>query len=75
VVLHHQRQVAPPHRVLLGVEFAEGVRRMQFMHHMPVDVQQLAAVGPLRHVVGFPDLVEQRAGHGDSYSALGASPR
>ena len=51
----------------------EGVRRVQLVQHMPVDIDQLAAVGAPRHEVRFPDLFEQRPEHG-AHLGRGSEP-
>ena len=51
------------HRALLLLELLEGVRRVQLMQHMAVDIDEIAAVDALRDEMGVPDLVEQGAGH------------
>ena len=61
VILHRDGQVGPPHRTACLLEALEGVRRMQLMQHVTVDIDQLAAVRTPRHAMGVPDLVEQRA--------------
>ena len=64
VVLHREGEVRPPHRPLLLLQLLEGVRRVQLVQHVAVDVDQLAAVGAARDEMGVPDLVEQGFGHG-----------
>jgi hypothetical protein len=61
VILHRDGQVRPPHRTACLLEALEGVRRMQLMQYVTVDIDQLAAVRTPRHAMGVPDLVEQRA--------------
>jgi hypothetical protein len=38
--------------------------RMQFVQHVAVDIEQVAAVGALSDQVRIPDFVEQSARHG-----------
>jgi len=64
VILHRERQIGPPHRPLLLRELLEGVRRMQLVQHVAVDIDEIAAVGALGDEVGVPDLVQQGVGHG-----------
>ena len=45
VVLHREGQVGPAHRPVLLLQLLEGVRRVQLMQHVAVDVDQVAAVG------------------------------
>ena len=63
VVLHGEGQVRPPHRAVLLLQLFERVGRMQFVQHVPVDIDEIAAVGAPRHQMRVPDLVEQRRGH------------
>ena len=63
VVLHREGQVGPAHRPLLLLQLLEGVRRVQLVQHVPVDIDELAAIGALRDQMGIPDLVEQGVGH------------
>ena len=63
VVLHGEGQVRPPHRPVLLLQLLEGVRRVQFVQHVPVDIDEIAAVGAPRHQMRVPDFVEQRRGH------------
>jgi hypothetical protein len=41
----------------------EGVGRVQLVQHVPVDIDEVAAVGAPPHQVRLPDLVEQGLGH------------
>jgi len=52
------------HRPLLLFQLREGVMGMQFVQHVPIDIDQIAAVGALADAVKVPDLVEQSARHG-----------
>jgi len=42
---------------------SKGVGRVQFVQHVAVDIDQVAAIGAPRHQMGLPDLVEQGLGH------------
>ncbi len=64
VILHREGEVGPPHRPALFLERLEGVRGVQLMQHVAVDIDQLAAVDPRRHQMGVPDLLEQGFRHG-----------
>jgi len=33
------------------------------VQHVPIDIDELAAIGALRHQMGLPDFLEQREGH------------
>src|SRR5262249_1464693 len=63
VVLHREGEVGPPHWTVLLLERLEGVRGVQLMQHMAVDVDQLAAVDALGDQMGIPDFFEQGFGH------------
>ena len=56
-------EIRPPHRAVLLLQLLERVRRMQLVQHVPVDIDEIAAVGAPRHQMRVPDLVEQRRGH------------
>jgi hypothetical protein len=58
VIHRRERQVGPPDRALLLLQLLEGVRRVQFMQHMPVDVEQLATVGASADQMIVPDFLE-----------------
>lgn len=58
MILHGKGQVGAPHRTTLLLQLREGVMRMQFMQHMPVDIDEIAAVGALRDAMKIPYLVE-----------------
>ena len=47
----------------LLLQLLEGVRGMQLVQHVAVDIDEIAAVGAPRHQVRVPDLVEQGVGH------------
>ena len=64
----------PAHRAAGLLQLAEGVRRVQFVQHMTVDVEQLTAIRPRAHQVILPDLLEQRLRHGRQ-TAFGRSIR
>jgi len=38
---------------------------VQFVQDMPVDIEQIAAIGALADAMEVPDFVEQSSGHGD----------
>ena len=63
VVLHREGEVGPAHRAVLLLELLEGMRRVQLMQHVAVDIDQLAAVDAPRHQMGVPDFFEQGLGH------------
>src|SRR5204863_5900364 len=72
MVLHCKSQIGPAHRAALLLQLREGVVRMQLMQHMPVDIDQIAAVGALRNAMKLPDLFEQSSLHESSvYDCLG----
>ena len=48
VIHRRKRQIGPAHRPMLLLKLLESMRRVQFVQHMTVDVDQLAAVGALR---------------------------
>ena len=54
-------------------ELLEGMRGVQLVQHMPVDIDEIAAVGAARHQMRVPDLVEQRLRHGGSGAAARAN--
>ena len=64
VVLHREGQVGPPHRPVRLGEFLEGMGAVQLVEHVPIDIDEIAAVGAARHEMGIPDLVEQSLRHG-----------
>jgi hypothetical protein len=49
MILHGEGEVRPAHRPLLPLQLLEGVGRVQLVQHMPVDIDELAAIGALRH--------------------------
>jgi hypothetical protein len=63
VVLHREREIGTPHRAALLVQLLEGVRRVQLVQYVPVDIDELAPIRARRHQVGVPNLVEQGLGH------------
>ena len=73
VVLRREGEVGPPHRPLLLLELRQRVRRVQIMHDVAIDIDEVAPVGAPRHQVGLPDLVEQGLGH-EADSACTAYP-
>ena len=48
---------------MLLFQLLEGVRRMQLMQDMPIDIDELAAIGALRDHMRVPDFLEQRFRH------------
>ena len=58
VVLHRESEIGAPHRAALLVELLEGVRRVQLMQHVPVDIDELAPVGTPRHPMSVPNPVK-----------------
>jgi hypothetical protein len=64
VILHGEGEVGPPHRPVRLGELLEGVGPVQLVEHVPVDIDEITAIGAARHEVGIPDLVEQGSRHG-----------
>ena len=64
VVLHREGEVRPRHLAALLLQRLEGVRRVQLMQHVAVDVDQVAAVHAAGDEMGVPDFIEQGFGHG-----------
>src|SRR5581483_10338037 len=64
VILHREGQVGAAHRPALLFQVGKTMMRMQFVEHMPVDVEQIAPVGALPGQMRVPDLVEQSMRHG-----------
>ena len=52
-------QIAP----VLFLQLLEGVGCVQLVQHVPVDIDEVAAIGAPPHQVRLPDLVEQGLGH------------
>ena len=63
VVLHREGEIRTAHPPLLLLQLLEGVRRVQLVQHVAVDIDEVAAVGAPCDQVGIPDLVEQSLGH------------
>ena len=63
VVLHREGEVGAPHRPLLFFQRLEGMRGVQLVQHVAVDINKVAPVGATRHQMGVPDLVEQGLRH------------
>ena len=63
MVLHGEGQVRPAHVPVLLLQLFEGVGSVQFVQHVAVDIDQVAAIGAPRHQMGLPNLVEQGLGH------------
>src|SRR5215467_2339231 len=61
VVLHGEGQIRPAHAPVLLLQLLEGV---QLVQHVPIDIDEVAAIGAPPHQVRLPDLVEQGLGHG-----------
>lgn len=59
VVLAREREVGAADGAAGLGGLLERVRGMQLVHHVAVDVDEVAAVRAGRYVVGGPDLVEQ----------------
>jgi hypothetical protein len=68
VILHREGEVGSAHGPLLLLQLLEGVGGVQLVQHVPVDVDQIAAVGAAGHQMRVPDLVEQGGGHGGDTS-------
>jgi hypothetical protein len=49
---------------VLLLQLLEGVGSVQLVQHVPVDIDEIAAIGAPPHQVRLPDLVEQGLGHG-----------
>ena len=64
VVLHREGQIGPVHRPALLLQRGKCMMRMQFVQHVPVDIEQVAAIGALSDQMQIPDFVEQSARHG-----------
>jgi hypothetical protein len=72
MILHRERQIGSMNRPALFLQLRKCMMGVQFMQHMPVDVEQIAAVGALADPMKVPNFVEQSARHGVSL-ALKAS--
>jgi hypothetical protein len=59
VILHREGEIGPPHRPVRLGKLREGMGPMQLMQHVPVDIDEIAAIGAPRDEMGLPDLVEQ----------------
>ena len=70
MILHGECEIGPAHRPPLLLQLLEGMGRVQLVQHVPVDVDEIAAVGAPRHQMRVPDLVEQGPGHGGDTSGL-----
>ena len=71
MIHRRKRQIGPPHRPMLLLKLFERVRRMQFVQHMPVDVEQLAAVGAGANQMTVPDFLEKSGLFAPPWSHLG----
>ncbi len=58
VILHREGQIGAANAAIGLGELLEGVRSMQLMEHVPVDVDEVAPVGAAGDEVRIPDLVE-----------------
>jgi len=74
VILHGEGEIGPPHRPVGLGELFERMGTVQLMQHVPVDIDEIAAIGAARHEMGIPDLVEQGLRHG-GFQRCGASGR
>jgi hypothetical protein len=61
VILHGEGKIGPVHGTLLLGEPREGVMGVQFMQHVTVDIDEIAAVGALPDAMKIPDFIEQRS--------------
>ena len=59
MVLHNDRQILAPHCPFFFLQVGKGMRRMQLMYDVAINVNQRAAVGPLPDTMRFPDFVKQ----------------
>jgi len=64
MILYRKGEIGPMHGPPLLDQLREGVMGMQFVQNVPVDIDQVAAVGALPDAMKVPDLVEQSARHG-----------
>ena len=64
VILHGEGEIGPPHRPVGLGELLECMGTVQLMQHVPVDIDEIAAIGAARHEMGIPYLVEQCLRHG-----------
>jgi hypothetical protein len=64
VIQRGKGEVGPPHGAIGRGEFLEGVWRVQFMQHMPVDIDEIATVDAPGDNVSVPNLVDERRRHG-----------
>jgi len=64
VILHGEGEIGPPHRPVRLGELLECVGAVKLVEHVPVDVDEIAAIGAPRHEMRIPDLVEQGLQHG-----------
>jgi hypothetical protein len=63
VVLHREGQIGAPDAAVGLGELLEGMRAVQLMEHVPIDVDEVAPIGAARDEMGVPDLVEQGLRH------------
>ncbi len=64
VILHREGQVGPVHFALLLLQLRKGMMGVQFVQHVAIDIDEIAAVGALADAVEVPDFVEQSGWHG-----------
>ena len=63
VILHGEGDIGAAHRAPLLFELRKGVMRVQFVKHVAIDIEQIAAVAALSDAMKIPDFVEQRVRH------------
>ena len=57
-------EIGPPHGAIGRGELLERVRRVQFMQHMAIDIDEIAPVDASGDDMGVPNLVDKRRRHG-----------
>jgi hypothetical protein len=58
MILHRKGQVGATHRPALLLQLRESVMGVQLMQDMAVDIDQIAAIGALRHTMKIPYFIE-----------------
>ena len=64
VIERGKGKIWPAYFAIGRLQFLKGVRRVQLMQDMAVDIDKIAAVDAARRHVGVPDFVKKRRGHG-----------
>lgn len=63
MVLDAQGKVGPAHAAPADLELAEGMRPVNLVDDMAVDIDEVAAIRPAAHAMGVLDAVEQAPTH------------